>query len=169
MKLHYQSSAFLIWIQLKLYLFSVQCYLITGATAKNQSELFRSFILMSGLRVCSITKWVKMLEHNQILCATIGLSQLVLSLPPTKDSMGISKICLFPVQAAMATKYVTVLKTVIIIVAVLGSFMTVISAGVMIVIMDSGFTVIQSISFQFITKTKVRPPTISMYGSSSKV
>lgn len=107
---------------------------------------------MSELRVCSITKWVQMLEHNQILCATIGLSQLVLSLPPTKDSMGISKICLFPGQAAMATKYATVLKTVIIIAAVLESFLTFMSAGVGTVITDSGFTVIQSISFQLITK-----------------
>jgi len=30
---------------------------------------------MSELRVHSITKWVEMLEHNQILCTMIGLSQ----------------------------------------------------------------------------------------------
>lgn len=53
----------------------VQYYSITGAPAKNQPELFRSFILMSELRVHSITKWVEMLEHNQILCTMIGLSQ----------------------------------------------------------------------------------------------
>lgn len=50
-------------------------YSITGAPAKNQPELIRSFILMSELRIHGITKWVKKLEHNQILCTMIGLSQ----------------------------------------------------------------------------------------------
>lgn len=52
-----------------------QYYSITGAPAKNQPELIRSFILMSELKIHSISKWVKKLEHNQILCTMIGLSQ----------------------------------------------------------------------------------------------
>jgi len=50
-------------------------YSVTGAPAKHQPELIRSFVLMSELRFHSVTKWVKHLEHNRILCEMIGLSQ----------------------------------------------------------------------------------------------
>jgi len=50
-------------------------YSITGAPAKNQPELIRSFILMSQLGYQSITKWVEKLAHNEILCVMIGLSK----------------------------------------------------------------------------------------------
>ena len=50
-------------------------YSITGAPAKNQPELIRSFILMSELKIHSITKWVEKLQANEILCFIIGLSR----------------------------------------------------------------------------------------------
>ena len=50
-------------------------YSTTGTPAKNQPELIRSFILMSELKVHSITKWVQMLQANKILCFMIGLSR----------------------------------------------------------------------------------------------
>ena len=50
-------------------------YSITGAPAKNQPELIRSFILMSELHCHGITKWVKKLYENKILCTITGLSQ----------------------------------------------------------------------------------------------
>jgi hypothetical protein len=50
-------------------------YSTTGAPAKNQPELIRSFILMSELKVHSITEWVKKLHANEILCIMIGLSR----------------------------------------------------------------------------------------------
>lgn len=50
-------------------------YSTTGSPAKNQPELIRSFILMSELRIYSITKWVKKLQANEILCLMIGLSR----------------------------------------------------------------------------------------------
>jgi hypothetical protein len=49
-------------------------YSSTGAPARNQPELIRSFILMSELKIHSITKWVQKLQSNQILCFMIGLS-----------------------------------------------------------------------------------------------
>jgi hypothetical protein len=48
-------------------------YSITGAPAKNQPELIRSFILMSELGYHSITDWVEKLSPNEILCIMIGL------------------------------------------------------------------------------------------------
>lgn len=51
------------------------CYSITGAPAKYQPELIRSFILMSELGYQSITEWVHKLTHNEILCVMIGLSK----------------------------------------------------------------------------------------------
>lgn len=67
----------------KLYIFNLDSlkpllapyYSITGAPAKYQPELIRSFILMSELRCQSITEWVKKLSHNEILCVMIGLSK----------------------------------------------------------------------------------------------
>lgn len=50
-------------------------YSITGAPAKNQPELIRSFILMSELDYQSITEWFDKLSHNEILCVMIGLSK----------------------------------------------------------------------------------------------
>ena len=50
-------------------------YSITGAPARNQPELVRSFILMSELGTHSITKWVEKLQANEILCFMIGLSR----------------------------------------------------------------------------------------------
>lgn len=50
-------------------------YSITGAPAKNQPELIRSFILMSELKEHSITNWVLKLQSNEILCNMIGLSR----------------------------------------------------------------------------------------------
>ena len=49
-------------------------YSTTGTPAKNQPELIRSFILMSELKVHSITKWFQKLQANKILCSMIGLS-----------------------------------------------------------------------------------------------
>ena len=49
-------------------------YSNTGAPAKHQPELIRSFLLMSEQREHSITNWVNTLSHNKILCAMIGLS-----------------------------------------------------------------------------------------------
>lgn len=48
-------------------------YSITGAPAKNQPELIRSFILMSELKYHSITKWVYDLNHDELLRIMIGL------------------------------------------------------------------------------------------------
>lgn len=50
-------------------------YSNTGAPARDQPELIRSFILMSECREPSITQWVETLSHNEILCTMIGLSQ----------------------------------------------------------------------------------------------
>lgn len=50
-------------------------YSITGAPAKNQPELIRSFILMSELKYHSITKWVRELNCNELLCIMIGLTK----------------------------------------------------------------------------------------------
>lgn len=44
-----------------------------GAPAKNQPELIRSFILMSELKIHSITRWVEKLQANEILCFMVGL------------------------------------------------------------------------------------------------
>ncbi len=49
-------------------------YSNTGAPARNQPELIRSFFLMSEQREHSITNWVNTLAHNKILCVMIGLS-----------------------------------------------------------------------------------------------
>ena len=48
-------------------------YSHTGAPAVDQPELFRSFILMSELKIHSIPKWVRMLKNNRILAFMIGL------------------------------------------------------------------------------------------------
>ena len=48
-------------------------YSHTGAPANNQPELFRSFILMSELKVHNIPAWVQMLRNNRILAFMIGL------------------------------------------------------------------------------------------------
>jgi hypothetical protein len=48
-------------------------YSVTGAPAKNQPELIRSFILMSELKYHSITEWVKDLNHDEFLRIMIGL------------------------------------------------------------------------------------------------
>lgn len=48
-------------------------YSHTGAPAEYQPELFRSFILMSELKIHSISKWVGMLRSNRILAYMIGL------------------------------------------------------------------------------------------------
>ncbi|MCR4436138.1 MAG: hypothetical protein QHH06_10195 [Clostridiales bacterium] len=48
-------------------------YSHTGAPAANQPELFRSFILMSELKVHSIPKWVRMMRNNRILAYMVGL------------------------------------------------------------------------------------------------
>ena len=52
-----------------------QYYSSTGAPAKNQPELIRSFILMSELRTHSIPEWVDKLKAEKILCNMIGLSR----------------------------------------------------------------------------------------------
>ncbi|MGF7401347.1 hypothetical protein PGH24_00775 [Thermoanaerobacterium thermosaccharolyticum] len=49
-------------------------YSNTGSPAKNQPEVFRSFVLMSMLKCHSITKWVYMLHHDDLLCYMIGVS-----------------------------------------------------------------------------------------------
>ncbi len=48
-------------------------YSHTGAPAEYQPELFRSFILMSELKIHSIPKWVRMLRSNRVLAYMIGL------------------------------------------------------------------------------------------------
>jgi len=53
-------------------------YSVTGAPARNQPELIRSFILMSELKFHSVARWVKHLQHNRILCEMTGLSQDVI-------------------------------------------------------------------------------------------
>ncbi len=50
-------------------------YSTTGAPAKNQPELIRSFILMSEMKIHSIPKWVEKLQANEILCLMTGLSR----------------------------------------------------------------------------------------------
>ena len=50
-------------------------YSITGAPAKHQPELIRSFILMSELKFHSIPKWVEELQSDELLCSMIGLSR----------------------------------------------------------------------------------------------
>src|SRR5690554_2269637 len=49
-------------------------YSYTGKPAKNQPEIFRSFVLMSELGEHSITKWVEKLMADSLLCAMIGVS-----------------------------------------------------------------------------------------------
>jgi len=49
-------------------------YSYTGKPAKNQPEIFRSFVLMSELGEHSITKWVEKLKADSLLCAMIGVS-----------------------------------------------------------------------------------------------
>ena len=49
-------------------------YSYTGKPAKNQPEVFRSFVLMSELGEHSITKWVKRIKADSLLCAMIGVS-----------------------------------------------------------------------------------------------
>ncbi len=48
-------------------------YSSTGAPAKNQPELIRSFILMSELKIHSFPDWVDKLRSNRILALMIGL------------------------------------------------------------------------------------------------
>jgi hypothetical protein len=48
---------------------------ITGAPAKNQPELIRSFVLMSELKFHSIPKWVEELQSGELLCFMIGISR----------------------------------------------------------------------------------------------
>lgn len=48
-------------------------YSHTGAPAENQPELFRSFILMSELKIHSFPKWIRMLRNNRIFAYMIGL------------------------------------------------------------------------------------------------
>ncbi len=50
-------------------------YSTTGTPARNQPELIRSFILMSEMKVHSISRWVEKLQANEILCFMIGLSR----------------------------------------------------------------------------------------------
>lgn len=50
-------------------------YSTTGAPAKNQPELIRSFILMSEMKIHSIPKWVEKLQANEFLCLMTGLSR----------------------------------------------------------------------------------------------
>ncbi len=50
-------------------------YSVTGAPAKNQPELIRSFLLMSDQHCHGISSWVKKLSENKIFCTIIGLSQ----------------------------------------------------------------------------------------------
>jgi hypothetical protein len=49
-------------------------YSHTGKPAKNQPEIFRSFVLMSEFDEHSITSWVKRLKGNSLLCAMIGVA-----------------------------------------------------------------------------------------------
>jgi len=46
----------------------------TGKPAKNQPEIFRSFVLMSELRESSITNWVRKLKSDALLCHMIGVA-----------------------------------------------------------------------------------------------
>lgn len=52
----------------------ISYYSFTGAPAKNQPELIRSFILMSELGYHSISKWVNKLKSSELLCFMIGLN-----------------------------------------------------------------------------------------------
>ena len=51
------------------------CFSTTGKPSNQQPEIFRSFVLMSLLQYCSITKWVAFLKANAILCCAIGVSR----------------------------------------------------------------------------------------------
>lgn len=48
-------------------------YSHTGAPAKNQPEIIRSFILMSELSCYSISEWFEKLKSSDLLCCMIGL------------------------------------------------------------------------------------------------
>lgn len=48
-------------------------YSSTGRPAKNQPEIFRSFILMNALKI-PLDKWPAKLEHNLVLQAAIGVT-----------------------------------------------------------------------------------------------
>ncbi len=48
-------------------------YSHTGKPAKNQPEIFRSFVLMSELNEHSITAWLARLKADPLLCAMVGL------------------------------------------------------------------------------------------------
>lgn len=49
-------------------------YSRTGKPAKNQPEIFRSFVLMSELGEHSITSWVAKLKADALLCAMVGVN-----------------------------------------------------------------------------------------------
>jgi len=49
-------------------------YSHTGKPAKNQPEIFRSFVLMSELGEHSITAWVEKLKGDSLLCAMVGVA-----------------------------------------------------------------------------------------------
>ena len=49
-------------------------YSHTGKPAKNQPEIFRSFVLMSELGEHSVTAWVKKLKSCPLLCVMVGVS-----------------------------------------------------------------------------------------------
>lgn len=51
-------------------------YSHNGKPAKNQPEIFRSFVLMSELGYHSIPKWVSKLKSDTLLCHMIGVSPL---------------------------------------------------------------------------------------------
>ena len=50
-----------------------QVYSHTGTPAKYQPEIFRSFVLMSGLHELSISKWVAKLKSDSLLAVMIGV------------------------------------------------------------------------------------------------
>ena len=50
-----------------------EVYSHTGAPAKYQPEIFRSFVLMSGLHELSISKWVAKLKSDSLLAFMIGV------------------------------------------------------------------------------------------------
>ena len=49
-------------------------YSNTGAPAKHQQEIFRSFVLMSELKQHGISDWVDKLKSDALLCSMIGVS-----------------------------------------------------------------------------------------------
>jgi len=51
------------------------CFSATGKPSNQQPEIFRSFVLMSELHYNSISKWVKFLKANVVLCCAIGVSR----------------------------------------------------------------------------------------------